>query len=323
MIRETEALHHANTAARFVGVGAHGRIEDWGAVVRQKNELVAWLRQSKYLDLLPNYNTVAYVEGWARLTDGGVTINGKLAKAGKVIITTGASPALPQIPSIERVPHLTSTSALELERLPKSLLVIGGGYIGCELGQMFARAGVSVTMVDIVPILSAGEPEISKALAGYLRDEEIVVCESVKTRAIRQTERGVALDISADGANETLEAEQVLVTTGRQPNTADLGLEEAGIELLPNRGIKVDDRMRTSKRACTPPATSPAATNSSTWRLTGPRSRQRTPSTVTACATTTPPCHRLSSPIRRWHASASPRPRAVASAMACRRQCCF
>jgi mercury(II) reductase len=247
LIRATEALHHAKTAERFVGVGAHGRIENWGAVVRQKDELVASLRQSKYIDLLPNYNTVAYVEGRAQLADGGVAINGKLAKAGKVIIATGASPALPPIPGIERVPHLTSTTALELERLPKSLLVIGGGYIGCELGQMFARAGVSVTIVDIVPILSAGEPEISKALAGYLREEGIVIGQNVKTRALRKTEHGVALDISAEDKDETLQAEQMLVTTGRQPNTAGLGLEEAGIELLPNGGIEVDDRMRTSK----------------------------------------------------------------------------
>jgi mercuric reductase len=126
--------------------------------------------------------------------------------------------------------------------------VIGGGYIGCELGQMFARAGVKVTIVDIVPILSAGEPEISRGLAGYLRDEGLVVRESVKTKAIRKAGRGVALEISADGRDEIVEAEQVLVTTGRRPNTEGMGLREAGVELLPNGGIWVDDRMRTTKR---------------------------------------------------------------------------
>src|SRR5262249_51660247 len=158
--------------------------------------------------------------------DGGVIVGGNAVKAGKVIIATGAAPSLPPIPGMADVPHLTGTRALELERLPKSLLVIGGGYIGCELGQMFARAGVDATIVDIVPILSAGEPEISKGLAGYLRDEGIIVRESVKTNAIRKTQRGVALDISAGGKDETLEAEQVLVTTGRRPNTAGLGLEQ-------------------------------------------------------------------------------------------------
>jgi len=247
LIRAAETLHQAKVAARFAGVRAEGRIEDWRAVVRQKDELVSSLRQAKYLDLLPSYNTIAYLESRARLADGGVAVNGNIVKAAKVIIATGASPSLPPIPGMESVPHLTSTTALAIDRLPKSLLVIGGGYIGCELGQMFARAGVAVTIVDIVPILSAGEPEISKALAGYFHAEGITVRESVKTTAIRKIERGVALDITADGKNETLEAEQVLVTTGRRPNTAGLGLMEVGIELLPNDGIKVDDRMRTTK----------------------------------------------------------------------------
>jgi mercury(II) reductase len=247
LIRATEALHHASTASRFAGIGAGGSVEDWRAVVRHKDELVSTLRQAKYIDLLPSYNTVAYLEGRAQLADGGVAVNGSLVEAGKVIITTGASPSLPPIARIADVPHLTSTAALELERLPQSLLVIGGGYIGCELGQMFARAGVKVTIVDIVPILSASEPEISRALAGYLRDEGVVVRENINTKAIRKTDRGVALEISADGADEILEAEQVLVTTGRRPNTEGMGLRKAGVVLLPNGGIKVDDRMRTTK----------------------------------------------------------------------------
>jgi mercuric reductase len=249
LIRATEPLHHAKAASRFAGIRGQGHVEDWRAVVGHKDELVSSLRQAKYLDLLPTYNTVAYLEGQARLMDGGVIVNGNLVKAGKVIIATGASPSLPPIPGMAEVPHLTSTTALELEQLPKSLLVIGGGYIGCELGQMFARAGVCVTIVDIVPILSAGEPEISKAMAGYLRDEGIVVREGVKTNVIRKTERGIALQISANGRDETLEAEQVLVTTGRRSNTVGLGLQQVGVELLPNGGIKVDDRMRTTKPA--------------------------------------------------------------------------
>jgi mercuric reductase len=247
LIRATETLHQAKAAARFAGIRAEGRIEDWQAVVRRKDELVSALRQSKYLDLLPDYNTIAYLEGRARLVDGGVAFNGSLVKAGKVIIATGASPSLPPIAGIDSVPYLSSTTALELERLPKSLLVIGGGYIGCELGQMFARAGVKVTIVDLVPILSAGEPEISQALAGYFRAEGIVLRENVKPQAIRKTARGVALDIHHGGKDDTIEAEMVLVTTGRRPNTEGLGLAEAGIELLPNGGIKVDERMRTTR----------------------------------------------------------------------------
>jgi mercuric reductase len=247
LIRATESLHQVRAAARFAGIRGDGQIEDWRAVIQQKDELVLSLRQAKYLDLLSGYNTVAYLEGRARLADGGVSLNGGAVKTGKIIIATGASPSLPPIPGIDSVPYLTSTAALELERLPKSLLVLGGGYVGCELGQMFARAGVKITIVDIVPILSAGEPEISKALAQYFREEGIVVREGVKTKAIRKTDLGIALDISADGKDETLVSETLLVTTGRRPNSDGLGLAEAGIELRPNGGIKVDDMMRTTR----------------------------------------------------------------------------
>ena len=247
LIRATEALYHAGTAARFRGVWAESYVEDWQAVTAQKDELVQALRRAKYADLLPSYVTVTYVEGQARVTEGGIAVDGNLIRADNIIIATGASPAVPPIPGIETVPYLTSTTALDLAVLPRSLLVIGGGYVGCELGQMFARAGVVVRIVDIVPILSAGEPEISTALAGYLREEGIALHEGVRPTAIRETARGVALDLSAGGKSETIEAEQVLVSTGRRPNTAGLGLEEAGIELLPSGGVKVDHQMRTTR----------------------------------------------------------------------------
>jgi pyruvate/2-oxoglutarate dehydrogenase complex dihydrolipoamide dehydrogenase (E3) component len=188
-----------------------------------------------------------------------------------VIVATGASPSMPPICGIES----TSTTAMELERLPNSLLVIRGGYIGCELGQMFARAAVAVTIVDIQPILAVGEPEISGALASYLRDEGIAIWENVETRAIRTTTRGIALDFSADGRRETIVAEQVLIATGRRPNTEGIALREAGIALSPSGGIQVNEWMQTTNPGSTPPAMSPAATNSSTWPRTGPRSRPK------------------------------------------------
>jgi len=247
LIRATEPLHCAAAAARFGGIRGEARVEDWPAVKRGKDALVDALRRAKYIDLLPAYDSIAYIEGRARFSDGGIIVGGRPLKTDKVIVATGASPALPPIRGIEGVPYLTSTTALDLERLPRSLLVIGGGYIGCELGQMFARAGVAVTIVDIVPILSAGEPEISAALARYLHEEGVVIRESVTPTAISKTPHGIALAICAGGKSEALEAEQVLVTTGRRPNTAGLGLDEAGIELLPNGGIKVDDHMRTTR----------------------------------------------------------------------------
>jgi len=174
-------------------------------------------------------------------------VNDSPVAAGKIIVATGASPAMPGIPGIENVPYLTSTTALELVEQPRSLLVIGGGYIGCELAQMFARTGTAVTMVTRSRLLPEAEPEIAQALARYLADEGITVRTGLTYSGIKQQDGEITLTIDVDGHAEMLTAEQVLVTTGRMPNTADLGLEEAGIRLAPNGGIVVDDRMRTSK----------------------------------------------------------------------------
>lgn len=247
LIRATEALHHAEAARRFAGMRMTGRLESWRAVVAQKDELVAGLRRAKYLDLLPAYNRIAYVEGRARLVSGGVAIGSRVVYAPRVIIATGARPALPPIPGVDDVRYLTSTTALDLDAIPSSLLVVGGGYIGCELGQLFARAGARVTIVDVTSILPTAEPEISRCLAQCLDSEGIILHERAHPRRLRATSAGVALELTANGRDETLEAKAVLVTAGRQPNTEDLGLAEMGVATLPNGGIEVDDRMRTTR----------------------------------------------------------------------------
>lgn len=247
MIRAAEALHGARAAHRFPGLAGEANVADWPALITAKDDLVSSLRQKKYVDLLPEYNGIAYQEGPARLNGQGVMVNGAEIPAGKIIIATGSSPALPDIPGVADVPYLTSTTALELPELPRSLLVIGGGYIGCELAQMFARAGTEVTLVTRRRLLPETEPEISEALTGYLRNEGITVRTGLSYDGIERTERGAALAIASDGRKEVIAAEQVLLTTGRSANTHGLGLVEAGIRLADNGGIVVDERMRTSK----------------------------------------------------------------------------
>ena len=246
LIRAAETRHQASAAARFAGIRAKGQVDDWTATVRQKDELVSSLRQSKYADLLPAYNNISYVEGQARLTDGGVAINGDLLKAKRLVITTGARPAVPSIPGLATVDCLTSTTALSLETLPKSLLVIGGGYIGAELAQMFGRMGVTVTIVCRSHLLPAAESEISKALSGYLRDEGIRLECGVTYKQARQTDAGVVLVVTREGNDETLTAERILVAAGRVPNVEGLGLKEAKIAQAENGSIQVDDRMQTN-----------------------------------------------------------------------------
>ena len=246
MIRAAETLHQAKTASRFHGVKASGSVSDWSAVMADKSQLVSELRQAKYIDILPSYESITYREGKARLADGGVTIDGDFLKADKVIIATGSSASLPPIEGIDNVPYLTSTTALELDHLPASMIVIGGGMIGCELGQMFARMGTTVTILCRSRLLPSAEPEISEALQESLEAEGVsVLCGAVYKSITNNGD--ICLGYERDGTHHDLIAEQVLVATGRRPNSDDLGLEEMGVELLPNAGIKVDDRMRTTR----------------------------------------------------------------------------
>ena len=247
MIRAAEALHGARAAGRFPGLEGAAGVADYARLVGAKDELVSTLRQKKYIDLLPEYNGIAYIEGAARLNGAGVEVDGRTLEAGRMIIATGSSPALPDIPGIEDIASLTSTTALELTELPRSLLVLGGGYIGCELAQMFARAGSEVTLVTRSRLLPEAEPEVSEALTGYLRDEGVTVRTGLSYQRIEQSERGVSLTVTAGGRTESLTAEQVLLTTGRSPNTAGLGLEEAGVTLTPRGAVVVDDRLRTTR----------------------------------------------------------------------------
>lgn len=247
LIRAAEAVHHANSAPRFAGVEAAGRVKDWNALRAQKDELVASLRQAKYIDLLPAYNGIAYLEGKARLGNGGVIVDGEHIDAGKAIVATGSHEFVPAIPGIEDIPYLTSTTAFEMKSLPESMLVIGGGYIGCELAQMFARTGVKVTILFRSRLLPEGEPEISKALASYFVEESITVQRVDGYESIGSNDDGISLSAIIDGTTDTLEAQSVLLSAGRKASTEGLGLEEAGVRLLPNGGIEVDDRMRTSK----------------------------------------------------------------------------
>lgn len=249
LIRAAETLHQARTASRFAGIGATAVLEDWKALVAQKDALVVNLRTAKYADLLPEYPDVSYVPGRAHLApDGTVAVGDAVYRPGKVIIATGTSPAIPSISGLSAVDWLTSTTAMELDALPASLLVIGGGVIGCELGQMFARFGVRVTIACRSRLMPSSEPEVSAALADYLRAEGVEVRCGLAYESVRRAGGDVELVArDADGRSVVFPAERVLVATGRTPNTAALGLEEVGVALDTGGFVRVDDQMRTSR----------------------------------------------------------------------------
>lgn len=248
LIRAMESVHQAGAAVRFDGIRAEGGMTDWAALVAQKDDLVTGLRQAKYADLLPAYKNIAYLQGAARLADGGVAVNGSLVRAPKVVIATGTRPGVPAIPGLESIDYLTSTTALDLKDLPKSLIVVGGGFVGVELAQVFARAGVTVTIVCRSRLLPTAEREIREALATYFKQEGITVLDGVTYERVGKTDEGIALSLEKHDRPEVLAADKILVATGRSPNVEHLGLAEAGVRQSRSGAITVDDRMRTSRK---------------------------------------------------------------------------
>ncbi len=246
MIRAAETLHQARAAKRFPGIEARAQLGDWSKLMAAKDALVSELRQAKYIDLLPAYPSITYIEGKARLVAGGVLVDDVSVKAPKIIVTTGSHAAIPPIAGIDAVPYLTSTEALALDALPASLLVIGGGVIGVELGQMFARMGVRVTIVCRSRLLPGAEPEVSAALEAAFAAEGIGVVKGIEYRTIRH-DGGVHLEVGAQDGVRVLEADKVLVATGRRANTKGLGLEDLQIMLTERGGIAVDEYMRTTR----------------------------------------------------------------------------
>ncbi|WP_300039081.1 mercury(II) reductase [uncultured Roseobacter sp.] len=247
MIRAAEAIHGAYAAKRFPGLSGHAKVEEWKVLIQSKDDLVATLRQKKYADLLPEYAGVDYIDaGPARLVEGGVTVGGRTLTAPKLIIATGGRPVLPTIDGIEEIGALDSTSLLELETLPDSLIFIGAGYIGAELAQMISRMGVKVTLVARSRLLPGAEPEVSEALADAFTAEGITLLTGLSYDSVLRDEADVTLRVIRDGEAIEVTADHLVSTAGRRANTEGMGLEEIGVETNARGAIVIGDDMQTT-----------------------------------------------------------------------------
>ncbi|WIY25728.1 mercury(II) reductase [Parasedimentitalea psychrophila] len=247
MIRVAEAVHGGASAARFPGITPCKHSVDWSAVVAAKDGLVDALRQKKYSDLLPSYQGIDYIEqGAAQLAEGGVQVGDRLIRAERIVVATGSHSMTPAIQGIEDVPVLDSTSLLELPEKPKSLIFIGGGYVGVELAQLMARLGVEVTLVTRSRLLPEAEPEVSQALADAFAAEGITVLDGLSYHAVSGNAGSVTLSIERRGEIVEITAEKLVVAAGRRANTKDMRLPEAGVTLDPRGAIVIGEDMQTS-----------------------------------------------------------------------------
>jgi mercuric reductase len=248
-------------AARLVHDAAHPRYDglraaqvgvDFAALVRHKDGLVARYREKKYESLLGG--SIRVEHGHAAFVDEHtLEVSGKRLRGTAVLIATGARPVVPEIRGLAEVPYLTSDllttgESMELKELPRSLLIVGSGYVALELGQMFRRFGTEVTIVERGDeILARGyEPEVGPAVRKVLADEGIVVLTGATVSEVRAAGGGIIASVLVEGTVREVAAERLLVATGRRPNTDRLGLERVGVALGPLGQVLVDGALRTS-----------------------------------------------------------------------------
>ncbi|HEY7125753.1 MAG TPA: FAD-dependent oxidoreductase [Ktedonobacterales bacterium] len=256
-------------AARLVYDAAHPRYPglspvqmpiNWADLIAQKDAIIQDYRAHKYESLLDDPERVQVVSGHATLiSDHEVEVQSAAGPrrlvGDQLLIATGSAPTLPNIPGLSHVPYLTSDLLgaaddpwdTTLRERPCSLIILGGGHIALELGQMFARFGTEVTLVTHGrTILSGYEPEIVEALTALLQEEGLHLVTEAQVHGVDRQGEGIALVVQRQGSQQTLTAERLLIAAGRRPNTQELGLERAGVQLDQVGAVRVDRTLRTS-----------------------------------------------------------------------------
>jgi pyruvate/2-oxoglutarate dehydrogenase complex dihydrolipoamide dehydrogenase (E3) component len=248
MVASAYAAHLARRAADF-GVTLSGGVSVDMKQVKARKDAVSRASREGTESWLRSLPGCTVVTAHARFTSPRtVEADGVLYSAERIFINVGGRAALPPLPGLQGVPYLTNSSMMEVDFLPRHLLVIGGSYVALEFAQMFRRFGSEVTIVEMGPRLVRREDEdVSSAIRDILVGEGIEVrlnaqCISV---ARRGTDVAARLDCS-DGAEGEAVGSHLLLAAGRRPNTDDLGLQNAGIDLDGRGYIVVDEKLRTS-----------------------------------------------------------------------------
>jgi pyruvate/2-oxoglutarate dehydrogenase complex dihydrolipoamide dehydrogenase (E3) component len=246
MIASAQVAHYARNAGKW-GVRAGEVSVDLPRVVARKNEIVhQWrsglerkVQERKGLHL---YRGQARFVGPKRLRVGEQELEGE-----RVFINTGTRVDLPRLDGLDQIDPLTNASIMELAELPEHLLVLGGGYIGLEFGQLFRRFGSRVTVVHRGEhLLPREDPDVTEELRKALEAEGIRFVLSAQTTRVEKQDGEVVLKLKAPGGPEEVRGSHLLVATGRRPNTDELGLDDAGVQVDRQGFIRVNNRLETS-----------------------------------------------------------------------------
>ena len=248
LIHRASVAHTVRTSDRF-HVNGHGEPRvDLAAIVADKNAIVAEHR-AEALGNARRASGLTLIEGLARfVSPHEVEVGVRRLAADRVFIATGMRPLIPDLPGIGDVDVQTNETIMELTEVPAHLIVLGGGYIGCELGQAYRRFGSQVTITHGPELLCADEePDVSRMLARGLAADGIELVTDHRAVRVERAEEGVRVIARADdGGERAIEGSHLLVAGGRQPNTHTLDLDAAGVSTRTDGSIVVDDLLRTN-----------------------------------------------------------------------------
>ncbi len=249
LIASAHAAAAARTATRY-GIDVGPVAVDFTAIMRRVQRAIDDIEPLDSPAALEQAG-VTVLTGHARFTgEGRLEVNGAVVPYRRALLATGARPAVPGIPGLESVPYLTSDTLWDLQHLPGRLVVLGGGSIGCELGQAFARLGSQVTIVEGLPrILPREDSDASEVVLRSLRADGVSVRTGQRAVSVTATDDDSGTLLITDGETTTHVAfDQLLVAVGRAPNTGDTGLDAAGV-VLDDRGfVVVDPMLRTTNK---------------------------------------------------------------------------
>ncbi len=240
---------HESKKQRFQGIKSSISFK-YQQIIEGKNNLLKELQHEKYENVLKKLPNVGLVEGNAKfVSNSEIQVdNQKLYKAKKFIIATGSSSFIPPINGIEQINYITNIEALQLKKLPKTMIIFGGGALGVEFAQLFSRFGTKVYLFEMLDnIVPNEEPEISHYLKEYLQDEGIEIYSNAEIKKVEMEGSEIKIYVIHNNNELIFKATQILVATGRRPNTKNIGLEEIGINLGKKGEIIVDEFMNASE----------------------------------------------------------------------------
>jgi pyruvate/2-oxoglutarate dehydrogenase complex dihydrolipoamide dehydrogenase (E3) component len=246
MVASAQVAHYARNAARW-GVHASDVRVDLPAILERKNKVVASFRSGQERRVAER-KTLRLYRGHARfLSPKQLQLSDEIIEGEHIFINTGTRPEIPRLQGLDTVPYLTNATLMDVRDLPEHLLVLGGGYIGLEFGQMFRRFGSEVTIVHRGDrLLTREDPDLAEELRKALEAEGIRFFLEARTTCTKMSGGKILLEAESPGGRSTLCGTHLLVATGRRPNTDDLGLEKAGVELDARGYVKINSRLETN-----------------------------------------------------------------------------